>query len=162
MIPIFASFSVLPSFLYWAIPLTLIGACVWYHRPRPLALAVIAILVVWPEGLGMLAYFGSPTIWVVAALAVATTRHEWAGPFVLLKPSVFPFAAWGIRSKRWWLGLAAFIAVSAVFAGFWLDYLRALLNARVESGPLYSLPNVSALLIPIVARLGARTVSARY
>lgn len=157
MIPLFAAFTVLPAWLYWAIPLGVIGACIWSLRPRPLALALCLLLAVWPNSLIMQAWFGNPTMWIVAALAVTVTGRRWAAPFVLLKPTLAPFAAWGIRSRSWWIGLAALVAISLPFLPEWLTYASVLQNARngEQSSLLYSIWNVPAMLIPVVAWLGS-------
>jgi hypothetical protein len=153
-IPLFAAFTFLPSFLYWAIPLAIIGGVVVYHRPRPLALVLAVLLIAWPNGLGYQTWFGNPTMWIVAVMSLATIRPGFA-PFVLLKPSLFPFALWGIRHRDWWIGLALFALVSLPFAPLWLDYLRVLANNRGTSGLLYSVWNATAMLVPVVARIGA-------
>jgi len=48
--------------------------------------------------------------------------------------------------------------VSLVFLPQWIDYVRALLNARgALVSPLYSLKDVPLMLIPVIARFGHET-----
>lgn len=154
-IPFFLLTTVMPPVLNWLIPLGVTGAVIAWHRPRPLALIVLALLAVFPGSLAQMAYFGNQTMWFVMLLAIATTGRSWAGPLVILKPSLFPFALWGVRHRSWWIGAALLAAVSVPFAGLWVDYFHAITNAR-GAGPFYSLWQFPAMLVPVVAWLGRR------
>ena len=79
----------------------------------------------------------------------------WRGgaPFALLKPSLFPFALFGIRERSWWLGLALFVVLCLPFGSMWLDWLTTVVNSR-GGGLLYSALEAPMLAIPLVAWLG--------
>jgi hypothetical protein len=149
MILLFIPFLVLPAFLWWAIPLGIVIAVVIHWRPPWHAWPVLAFCLWWPEtGVKILA--GNPEMWIVAALALATIWRGFA-PLVLLKPSLFPLALFGIRTRAWWVGLVALAVASLLFLPLWTQYATVMLNARVGSGILYSLGEVPFLVIPLVA-----------
>jgi hypothetical protein len=144
----------LPDLLWWGIPLAGTAAIVVWHRPAAWS---------WPLMAGCLAYWwsaeiiasGNPTIWIMLFAALGT-RWRPAFALVLLKPSLFPFAFLGVRSRGWWLAVAAIAAVSLALLPMWLDYLRVLVNAR---GPLasiwYSARDVPLVAIPLLAWLAS-------
>jgi hypothetical protein len=147
---LFIPFTKLPALLWWAVP---IGIIVWAIRrldPRPWVWPILALCVAWPPTL-LKAWTGNPVMWAVAALAVGVVH---AGPaiFVLLKPSLFPFALWGVRQRRMWLAL--FVVLCIPFASMWIDFVRVLSNSR-GGGILYSVQEVVPMLLPLVAWLGA-------
>ena len=92
---------------------------------------------------------GNPVMWVLAFLALGCL-YKWPSALVLLKPSLFPFALVGIRSRSWWIALAAGIAVSLPFGVMWISWVLVLVNST-EGGILYSLQDVPILLLPIIA-----------
>lgn len=145
ILPLLAVFTVLPAFLWWA-PLAIVGYVV-ARAPRDRQLLCLA-LCFWPQTIGMIGA-GNPAMWIVAALALAT---RWPGfaPFVLLKPSLAPFALYRVHRAGWWVGLVAFTLVSLAFLPMWLDWLRAIRNSDADIG--YSLTNFAPLLIPLIAR----------
>jgi hypothetical protein len=146
ILPLLVPFTVLPSWLWWAIPIAITGLVVWRHR-TPARLALVLALCCCPLTMTVV-WYGNPGMWITAVLALAL---EWPGfaPWVLLKPSLFPFALYRIHHRAWWVGLAAFALVSLPFAGLWLDWLRAVLNSRQDAGLLYSLWSIPPLLIPL-------------
>ena len=146
---LFIPFTVLPAVLWWLVPLGTISACVTRLRPSRWGWVAILALLCWPYSLE-LAFTGNPTIWIAAILALST-RWPWASAFVLLKPSLFPFALAGIRTRAWWIALAIFAAASLLFLPMWFDWIRALTNARGPfSGLLYSLKDLTWMAIPSV------------
>ena len=155
-------FLVLPWWTWWAVPIGIVTAVVWHHRPRIVAWPFIAACL-WFPGTTVMIVAGNPTMLFVASVALATV---WAvfGPFALLKPSLFPFALVGIRRRAWWLGLAVLAIVSLPFGGMWIDYGKVLLNARHELGLLYNVGQVPTLLLPVAAWLGSsrRDVGGRH
>ena len=103
---------------------------------------------------------GNPVIWIAAAFALSF-RWPWVGVLALLKPSLFPFAFGGVRTREWWLALGALAAVSLAFLPMWFDWIGVMLNARGQfSGPLYSLRDVPLMLIPLVRLAGQDRSSA--
>jgi len=150
---LFMPFLILPAPLWWIVPAAVLAWAIYRLRPAFWAWPMMAAAVVFPPSLQAIAD-GNPVIWVVAALALAT-RWPWVSVFVLLKPSLFPFAFVGCRHRSWWLALGACAAISALFLPMWPDWIAAVLNARGQfSGPLYSLRDVPLLAIPLVAWAG--------
>jgi hypothetical protein len=149
---IVAPFLVLPWIFWWLVPIGIVVAVVWYHRPRIVAWPFIAACL-WFPGTTVTIVAGNPTMLFVAGVALATV---WAifGPFALLKPSLFPFAVIGIRRRAWWVGLLIVGLVSLPFGGMWIDYAKVLLNAQHPLGLLYNLGQVPTMLLPVVAWLG--------
>lgn len=150
---LFAPFLVLPAILWWAIPIGLTAWAVYQHHPRPLVWPVLALLVAFPQTLWFVAT-GNPLLWFVAALALATVGGPWA-VLLVLKPTLGPFALFGIWRRSWWLGLGALAVVSLAFLPLWDDWRLVLLNALGGNGPLYNLNQYPALMIPIMAWLGS-------
>lgn len=139
-------FTVLPAILWWA-PVLIVGWIVWTCGSRPRQLLALS-LALWPQTAGMVGA-GNPGMWIVAMLALAT-RYPVFAPWVLLKPTLAPFALYRGNRRSWWLGLAAFAIGSAAFLPLWFDWLTAIRNSNGD--PLYSLTNVIPMLIPLVAQ----------
>ena len=76
-----------------------------------------------------------------------------AAPFVLLKPSLAPFALFGIRRRSWWLGASVLVVLCLPFGAMWLDWLSTLRNSQ-GGGLLYSSLEVFLLLLPLAAWWG--------
>jgi hypothetical protein len=148
---LFVPFTVLPFVLWWVIPATITTAAIVRLRPRPAAWPLIALCLAWPTTL-LKIWTGNPVIWCIVALALATIWRG-AAPFALLKPSLAPFAAFGIRDRAWWLGMAAFVALSVPFGSMWLDWLTSVVNSR-GGGLLYSALEAPMLALPLVAWWG--------
>lgn len=152
---LFVPFAVLPDLLalvlWWAIPAAITVGAIWLMRTRPATWPLIALCLAWPTT-PLKIWTGNPVIWSMAAMAVAVV---WRGgaPFALLKPSLFPFALFGIRRRSWWLGLAVFVAMSVPFGAMWGDWLTTVLNAR-GGGILYSALEAPMLALPLAAWLG--------
>jgi hypothetical protein len=145
---LFVPFTVLPAFLWWAIPL---GATAWAivrMQPSVIAWPFIALCLAWPPTLAR-TVAGNPVMWVVAALALGCL-YRWPSVGVLLKPTLFPFALIGVRDRRWWVALAVLVLLSLPFGTMWIDWLQAVTNAQ-NGGLFYSFQDVPILLLPIVA-----------
>lgn len=137
---------------WWAIPLGITVAAVLRLRPAPVAWPLLALCLN-PTTL-LKIWTGNPVIWSMAALAVAVaSRSRFTAPLVLLKPSLAPFALFGIRRRSWWVGLAALIAVSLPFGSLWADWVASVLNSR-GGGLLYSALEFPMLLLPLIAYAG--------
>ena len=150
---LFVPFTFLPAALWWAVPLGLTAWAIHRLRPRFVVWPLLALCVASPPTIIRLTT-GNPVIWAVAALAVGVVT---VGPavFVLLKPSLAPFAFWGARQRRWWAYAAAFALLSLPFGLMWADWLRSVLNA--QAGVAYSLQEVPMLLFPVIAWIGRRS-----
>ncbi|HET9613262.1 MAG TPA: hypothetical protein VFP22_00500 [Candidatus Limnocylindrales bacterium] len=162
---LFVPFAIPTGFLgaaaavgWWAIPLAVVGLGVAALRPRPLVWPLIALCASNPTTI-LKVWTGNPVIWAMAAMAVAVVGARWrfAAPFVVLKPSLAPFALFGVARRSWWAGAAVLAVLSAPFlaGGLWADWLKTLANSR-GGGLLYSSLEAPMLLLPIVAWLGRR------
>jgi hypothetical protein len=122
-------------------------------RPTPLVWPLIALCIAWPTT-PLKVWTGNPVIWCVAAMAVSIV---WRGgaPFALLKPSLFPFALFGIGQRAWWFGLGIFVLLCLPFGAMWADWLTTVVNAR-GAGLLYSALEAPMLALPLVGWAGRR------
>jgi len=150
-LPLFLPFTVLPAVLWWAIPAALALAAVRRIRPRLEAWPVIALLCLYPRSQEVVLW-GNPTMWVLA-FALGGVAWGWPGALVLLKPSLVLFAAFGARTRGWWLTGAALALAGLLLAGMWPEWFTVLRNAQ-GAGPLYSLIDVPTMSIAVVAALG--------
>jgi len=138
---------------WWAIPLGIVAAAVVVLRPRPLVWPLLALCASNPTTL-LKVWTGNPVIWSVAALALAVVgSSRTAAPFVLLKPSLAPFALFGINRRSWWLGAVVLVLVSIPFWAMWAEWLTTVVNSR-SGGLLYSSLEIPMLLVPLVAWWG--------
>jgi hypothetical protein len=152
---LFVPFTILPAALWYAIPLGIIAWRVVALRPSRWGWVAVAALACWPYSVEI-AFNGNPTIWIAALLALST-RWPWVSVFVLIKPSLFPFALAGIRTRAWWVALGAFALACALFLPMWLDWVKVVWYARGPfSGPFYSVKDLTWMLIPAVAWLSRR------
>ncbi len=146
--PLFVAFTVLPAFLWWAVPFGVTAWAIWRVRPAPVAWPFMALCIFWPPMVAR-TVAGNPVMWVMAAVALGFIVR-WAFVGVLLKPSLFPFALLGVRSRNWWIALALWLAISIPFVALWSDWLTALTNST-GGGLFYSLQDVPILLLPVIA-----------
>jgi hypothetical protein len=152
-------FRYLGPVLWTAIPAAIVVSAVIRQRPALWAVALIAACLAWPYTPAKFV-FGNPVIWGAAALAVATFRN-WPAAFLLIKPTVIPFALFGIRDRRWWLLVAVLAVASLPVLYDTLRYPEVLLNAQTNpidgrGGPFYSITEYPLLCIPLLAWLGRR------
>ena len=143
----------LAAVAFWLVPLGITGLTVVVFRPRPLVWPLIALCLANPTTL-LKIWTGNPVMWSMAAMALAVVgSSRLAAPFVLLKPSLAPFALFGIRRRSWWLGAGLLVALSLPFGGLWGDWVASVLNSR-GGGLLYSALEIPMLLLPLVAWVG--------
>ena len=102
--------------------------------------------------------YANPTIWIVAFVGLAL-RFAWPGALILLKPSLFPFALIGIRSRGWWLCALVLAIASLPFLAETLIYPMVILDTQ-GGGLLYSALGIPLMLVPIVVWLGRTRGSA--
>jgi hypothetical protein len=141
--------------LWWIVPILVTALVVWRLNPRPLVWPLLALCASNPTTI-LKVWTGNPVMWSMAAMALAVVgASRFAAPFVLLKPSLAPFALFGIRHRSWWLGAATLVALSLPFLGLWVDWVRTLANSR-GGGVLYSSLEAPFLLLPLAAWLGRR------
>lgn len=151
ILPLLVPFAFLPAVAWWIVPMAITGAVLAYWRPSLLGWTLILACLALPMSFYTFAW-GNPAMWTLAFVALGTVYH-WPSVFVLLKPTLAPFALVGIRHHSWWVALGVLVVASVAFLPMWLDYLTVTLNARGPLvGPLYSLPQVPLMLIPLIAR----------
>lgn len=152
---LFVPFAVVPvapaALLWWGIPLGVTGWAIRRLRPRPEVWPLLALCVAWPTTL-LKTWTGNPVIWSMAAMALGVL-YAWPSVFVLLKPSLAPFALFGAWRRSWWITAAAFFVACLPFGALWADWLASVVNSR-GGGPLYSALEIPMLLLPLVAWLG--------
>ena len=139
--------TVLPAFLWWAVPIALLAWCVASWRPAPWAWPLMALALAWPNTSAVVIVGGS-TMWA-AALVAAGLRWRWPAALLLLKPTMLPFALVGVRDRRWWVVAAVLAVVSLPRAG---EYVTAMRNTT-DLRWWYSLGDLPLLLLPVVAWL---------
>ena len=151
---LFAPFTILPAVLWWALPLGAVAGVIAYHRSRPLALLGVVFCLLY-TGVAVRIVNGNPMIWAMAAVALGTV-WGWPAAFVVLKPTLAPFALIGLRRRSWWIASAGLAVIALAFLPLWSDYVAVIRNARDPLGPLYSVHELPALWVPLLAWLGGR------
>lgn len=152
---LFVPLSALPAVVWWAIPIAILAAVIWRHRPAPWAWPVIAACLCFPLTL-VLTYTGNPGLWIAAGVALGTL-WGWPALAVALKPTLAPFVLVGIRRRSWWIVAALGALLALAFGSLWIDWWHAATNVygwRV--GPLYSSGDVPLLAAPVVAWIARR------
>jgi hypothetical protein len=145
-------FRWLPEILWWAPPLAILGYALLRFRPRMWTWPLLAAIVAYPRTEAMI-FYGNPGMWIDAAIA-AGLLWAWPAAFVLIKPSLGPFALIGIRHRSWWIAVGLIVLAAIPFGSLWVDYLTVLQNSRV---PLtYSVLDLPLALGPVIAWLGRR------
>jgi hypothetical protein len=149
---LFVPFTVLPWPVWWLVPLGTLAWVVLRWRPAPWTWPILALLAAWPTQVAHVLY-GNSTTWAIAA-AAAGIAAGWPGVFVILKPSLAPFALAGIRRRSWWVAALLLGLLSLAMLPLWVDFLAVIRNS--DAGPAYSLLDLPPMLFPVVAWLGRR------
>lgn len=145
-----------PDLLWWAIPIAVFAASIVVLRPAPWTWPLLAAILAWPRS-SALVFYGNPGMWIDAAIAAGVVLG-WPAVFVLVKPSLFPFALIGIRRRGWWIAAALLVLASVPFGSLWWDWLTAVRNSG--GSLLYSIEDLPLALAPVIAWLGSsRTAS---
>lgn len=156
---LFVPFAFLPAALWFVIPAAIMAAVVWHHRPSIWGWVIILACLAFSPLAQTAYWFGTPTIWMAAFLALGTV-YGWPGVLLALKPAIFPFMLAGIRDRRWWIAGVALALVSLPMLPMWFDWVRVVLNARGhDAGLFYALGDMPLLAIPLVAWSGHATLS---
>jgi hypothetical protein len=154
---LFLPFAVLPAILWWLIPGAIVAWSLHRLRPARWTWPIFAVIAAVPHSWQMI-ILGNTSMWVVAA-GFAGAVYGWPSVFVLLKPSLAPFALFGAKRRSWWLALGLLVLASLPFGLLWVDWVKATIIYPTTGGILYSLPYVPAMCAPIVAWLGSSRCS---
>jgi hypothetical protein len=145
-------FTVLPGVLYWLIPAVLTLIAFWRLRPAPWSVLAIIALAATGFVQGPV-FWGTPVFWLVPVVAWGGLLG-WPAPFVLLKPTLAPFALVGLRRPRGFvLGILLLAVLSLPLIGLWGDWFAAIRNSDLS--PTYGIEQVLLLLIPLLAVIGS-------
>ena len=145
-------FSFLPDVAWYITPIVIIVVTIAAWRPSPVALALVALCILWPRTPAMVVT-GNTDMWAAAFVALGL-RFGWPGTLVMIKPSLAPLALAGVHRRSWWAGLLLTVALAAPFGLLWLDWIRVVLHA--PGGLLYSALAVPGTIFPVFAWLGRR------
>ena len=162
-LPFFAVFSVLPAFLWWAVPAFISAIALRRVRADRWTWPIIGLCLGATASIPLM-IAGNPTIWIVAG-ALWAPSLGWPGPLMLIKPSVAPLALLGIRQARWWIGAGILGIACLPFGSLWVDWFRSIVDMRTGGPPgalfsLYQLPFLSIPVIVAVADLPRQVVAA--
>lgn len=150
-LPLFAAFLVLPSFLWWAIPLATVGAVVASFRPAVWTWPLMAACLTAP-GLAGVIVVGNSDMWTWAWFALAL-RYGWpAVMLVALKPSLALLAIVGIRRPSMYVVGSVVAFLSIAFGDLWWQWIAVVLNS--PGNLAYSIGNLPWLVLPAVAWAG--------
>jgi hypothetical protein len=152
-------FMLLPSLLWWAIPIGVIGYSLLRLRPPLWTWPVLAAVLVYPRTWMVLVY-GNPSLWAMAALTAGLV-WRWPLAFVPIKPTLAPFALLGVWERTFWKGVGLALVLSLPFGAMWLDYLAAMANAR-SNDVVYLLGEWPIIAAPVIAWFGASRFSLRH
>lgn len=144
---LFVPLTFLPAFLWWVIPLTVTGYVIAGWRPSWWAWPLMALLIIWPKTISSVLW-GNTDMWAVAAVA-AGLRWGWPAFFLLVKPTLAPFALLGIRKPSYWLVAAVMLGLASLMLPLWFDYFTAMRNLQIPWD--YSLGSIPPMFIPLVA-----------
>jgi hypothetical protein len=151
---LFMPFLVLPTVLWWIVPLGITTWAVAEDRPAWWSWPFLAAAFVpldFHAGVAM----GNTTMWAVAAIALATRRPS-AAVFLALKPSVLPIALLFARHRSWWLASLGMGLVGLAFFQYWPEWWTGVRNLTGHDLLTYSLSSLPLLMVPVVAHV-ART-----
>jgi len=150
---LFVPFTVLPAALWWFVPLGLTVWVIWRLRPGFVVWPLLALCVVWPPTT-VKVVTGNPVIWAMTAMALGVV-YLGAAVFVLIKPSLAPFAFFGAWSRRWWIVLAVFAVMCIPFGSMWSAWLTTVVNSQ-GGGLAYSVQEIPMLALPLIAWVARR------
>ena len=124
-------FTVLPGALYWLIPAVLTMIAFWRLRPAPWSVMAMIVLAAAGFVQGPI-FWGTPVFWLVPVVAWGGLLG-WPAPFVLLKPTLAPFALVGMRRPRAFLmGILLLSVLSLPLIPLWWDWLAAIRHSDLS------------------------------
>jgi hypothetical protein len=146
--PVFAAWTFLPVFLWWAIPVGILAYMLYRFRPAPWAWPLMA-LATWNTNTTGVYTVGGSSMWIAAGVAAGLV-WGWPALVILFKPSLAPFLLVGVRKRAFWIGALVLGAVSLLMLPEWFRYVEVLRNTE-SPGVLYSLRDIPLMLVPVIA-----------
>jgi hypothetical protein len=143
---LFVPFTVLPSLLWWGIPIGVLALGWRRWKPDYRAWPVVLGLIMWPRSMAAF-FYGNTDMWVTAGIAGGLLAG-WPAMLVLLKPTLVPFVFAGAWRRGWWIVPAALLVSIVVAFPLWEDYITAIRNLRI--GWEYSLGSLPLAFLPLV------------
>jgi hypothetical protein len=146
----------LPALLWWLVPAVIVGAVIFRLAPRGPWLLVLGFCLAYPNSVNLVVE-GNPDMWLATCLAISIYWKP-AAAFILLKPSLFPLALFGVRQRGWWFLVGVFTIVSLILLPQAFDWLKVLHNEQTygfRGGLTYSFQDIPLVASPLVAWLGS-------
>jgi hypothetical protein len=144
---LFVPFLVIPSALWWGIPL---GILLWHlirSRPGWWSWPILAACAGTIPASSVIVY-GNTDMWTAAVVALAC-RWPGLGAALAFKPTLLPLGILWLRRRAFWAGVVVVLLLCLPLGGLWIDWFRAVRNFPVN--PLYSWPVIFIVAIPLVA-----------
>lgn len=154
---LFTPFIVIPSIVWWVIPVSIVAGAILYWRPAAWTWPILALIALWPRTAGVL-IVGNSDLWIAAFVALGL-RWSWPAVLVVIKPSYLPLALIGARRRTWWTAAAVVLIVALPFGSLWSEWISVILHASTNAS--YSVPSLPLILAPIVAWIGRTRYSTR-
>jgi hypothetical protein len=145
---VFVPMSLLPAPAWWAVPVATIAYVAWRQCRtdwQRVALLAAVTLSITPF------VAGNGTLWVAAAM-VAGNRWGWPAAFIILKPTLAPWALVGFRSREWWIVMVALLLLSLLMLPMWFEWLRVLSAWPAASSYLPSVLSLELALLWLATR----------
>ena len=149
---LFVPFLLLPAALWWAVPAALMAAALRKLDPSWWAWPLIALGWLFPASQTVVME-GNPAMWAAGAVAGGCLAG-WPAVLALTKPTLAPFAIFGIWRRSWWVALALFLVACAPFGNLWISY--ATVARHLDTGPVYLVAQWPLMATPLVAWAGRR------
>jgi hypothetical protein len=151
ILPLLLPFLVLPGILWWLTPLALTVVAIARMRPAAWSLAAIGLLCT-THAVQAPFFWGTPVIWLLPIVAWGVLLG-WPAAFVLVKPTLAPFAIVGMTKPRsFFVGVVLLALLGVLFLPLWIQWVTVIRNS--DLGPLYAYTQIALLVIPVIAWLG--------
>lgn len=152
---LFIPMSLLPAVAWWLVPVGTIAYVA--YRQCLTDWQRVALLAALASGFIVPLVSGNGTLWVAAAI-VAGNRWGWPAAFIVIKPTLAPWALIGIRSRSWWVATAGLGLASLALLPMWFDWARVILGYRDGGYYLAALLSPGLLLLWFATRQPARAI----
>ena len=150
---LFVPFALLPSAFWLGLPIVISALALLKLRPAAWTWPILMALTIWPTLPEW--RFGNPIIWT-ATLLFGWAAWGWPTSLIWLQPTMFPFALIGIRSRRWWGGLAILAVLSLAMLPLSLTWVQIMWDMQGSRGVFYGAIGWFVCALPLVAWLGSK------